>query len=177
MRHIVKNTEILHKCGVVIKELSEFRRDFVKYLEYFQGCVDDGIVPPEDLERNLHFLYYFDSDIRELLEMIRDYMGNIENAEDNVEYIQKVIWQDKRIISILENKTRDKNFEDLRNVLVDCIRVADYWCTQKWLGGGISPSIKRNVPSLECLTPMCVKLIASIDGKIVLKILEDNDNE
>ena len=131
MKYIVKNTEILHKCGVVIKELSEFRCDFVKYLEYFQGCVDDGIVPPEDLERNLHFLYYFDSDTCELLEMIRDYMGNIENAEDNIEYIQKVIWQ-----------------------------------AQKWLGGGISPNIKRNVQSLERyydLVPLLCSLTSSIE--------------
>lgn len=98
--------------------------------------------------------------------MICDYMGNIENAEDNIEYILKVIWQDKRIISILENRTRDKNFEDLRNVLVDCIRVADYWCAQKWLGGGISPSIKRSVQSLERyydLVPLLYSLTSSIE--------------
>ena len=137
------NTDLLRKCEEVLKKLSDVQSGLTSIFEYFQGCVDDGIIPPEELEKNLQSLHSFHSGIWELIERLRDYMGNIEGVECNIECLKKLVWKDKQIISRLECSINIS--EDLRVVLTDSINVAEYWCAQRWLNGEISPGIKSSV--------------------------------
>ncbi len=139
--------DIYYKCKDALKELSGLRYNLEECLEYFNVCVNDGIVPIENLKENIQFLSFSISGICELLEMFRDYIGNIGQWEHKVEGVRKL----KQIILILEN--RQYRFEDLRKVLTDSVAVVEYWCAQKWVYSEISTAIKSSVENVlkrEC---------------------------
>lgn len=125
------------KMPLYIEMLQSFISDADQYGEIILGFSDSGIVPPEDMETIIDTYMSCKTDFQRMLsqlwksyEIARALLGHTKLDSKELEnYVNTVL-------GVIEDlKWMPKWMEHYITTSSDFLRQADYWCSQKWLGG------------------------------------------
>lgn len=160
----IKNPELLDKCRQTVKEISEFHAIFMENFSFFEGSVNDGIVPPENMDKELAFLYHYGNGVKKLSELICDYIDSVECIEENSTFASRVVVLDKKFVSDLRERPSfsGSDFSAMEKAMIDSKNAVDYWCKQKWLGGEMAYDLEGSIHTLEERYENLVRLLSRL---------------
>lgn len=145
--------KILIRCREGIREISEFHNLFQAFLSSFDEGISEGIIPFENIEGNLAFLYGYVNNIEEVSGLISNYIDEIESVEQSSEYMSVAILtlSDKQMLQSLEQRSCicGTDFKDLENVLIECKKIGTYWYEKEGLESKIFYNLEYDIQRLK----------------------------
>ena len=120
-------------CSKKKQEIDNIIDSVHKLVDYLNGSIDAGIVPPEIIEPLTERWFVVLKILEKINGMIQDFCDfrlaacmSVNNVSLRIEKEQELVF------SLQDINSLDVRFADLIN---DCSYTFDYWCKQKWLNG------------------------------------------
>ena len=145
--------EILIRCREGIREISEFHNLFQAFLSSFDEGISEGIIPFENIEGNLAFLYSYVNNIEQVSGLISNYIDEIESFEQSSKDTSLAILflSDKQMLQSLEQRSCicGTDFKELENVLIECKKMGTYWYEKEGLDSKIFYNLEYDIQRLK----------------------------
>lgn len=132
----ITDNKFFDKCVECHDTLKSFNDCFKDLIEYLHGSVDTGIVPHKDIMPLIEHIECFQMNSDNLCNLLCQCIRQRIEYIGNSYQLKSAIVIADQIHSVLSEQISlfIKKLEYIEPVLIDCEKVIDRWCKQKWLG-------------------------------------------
>ena len=137
MKNLMKKTISIEKCEETLNKIRNLREAIIDVLQYGDGVVDVGIVPPESIEDFRDCFEQYSVCLENMSEAIFEFVKFIRNYATIGIKFREIIIQEEQLLADITQKVCDYklNMKRVEIGLRCATGTVDYWYSQRWLNG------------------------------------------